>query len=83
MGWTLRDASGRIWPLGGMGTIPPGQDATMQRNGLPMSLDNGGDEIVLLDAQNMEQDRFRYTSSAEGLVLHTGHYSGFHLSEKT
>src|SRR5262249_17504293 len=35
-GWVLRDASGRIWTLAGLGTIQPGQSATIRRNGMPM-----------------------------------------------
>ena len=38
-----------------------------------MSLNNPGDEIVLFDADDGERERFRYTSSAEGVVMQTGH----------
>jgi beta-lactamase superfamily II metal-dependent hydrolase len=72
-GWRLQDESGRIWPLTAMGTVNPGQSATIRRNGMPMSLNDDGDEIVLFDASNAERDRFRYTSSVEGQVIQTGH----------
>jgi competence protein ComEC len=72
-GWRLQDESGRIWPLTATGTLNPNQSATIRRNGMPMSLNDDGDEIVLLDASNAERDRFRYTTSVEGQVIQTGH----------
>jgi len=72
-GWVLRDAGGRVWALGSLGTLPAGQSATIRRNGMPLSLNNGGDEIVLLDAGGGERDRFRYTSAQEGVPIPTGH----------
>jgi beta-lactamase superfamily II metal-dependent hydrolase len=72
-GWRLQDESGRIWSLTPTGTVNPGQSATIRRNGMPMSLNDDGDEIVLFNANNAEFDRFRYTSSVEGQVIQTGH----------
>ena len=72
-GWRLEDESGRTWPLVGFGTLAPGQSLTIQRNGMPMSLDNSGDEIVLFDGENGEHDRYKYTSSAKGVPIPTGH----------
>ena len=72
-GWRLQDESGRIWPLTATGTLNPGQAATIRRNGMPMSLNDDGDEIILFDANNAERDRFRYANSIEGQVIQTGH----------
>ncbi len=72
-GWRLQDESGRVWPLVSLGTLAAGQSATIRRNGMPMSLNNPGDEIVLLDANDSERDRFRYTGSTQGTVIQTGH----------
>ncbi len=38
-----------------------------------MSLNNSGDEIVLIDAAQSERDRFSYPSSTEGSVIKTLH----------
>jgi len=73
LGWVLRDASGRVWSLSGLGTLAPGQSGTARRNGMPMSLNNGGDEIVLVDAAGAEQDRFAYLSSQLGVRIQTSH----------
>jgi hypothetical protein len=34
-----------------------------------MSLNNAGDEIVLIDSNQVERDRFAYQSSSEGTVI--------------
>lgn len=72
-GWVLRDESGRVWALAGLGTLNGGQSKTIRRGGMAMSLNNGGDEIVLLNAAGLEQDRFRYTGSQPGVRIQTGH----------
>jgi hypothetical protein len=38
-----------------------------------MSLNNAGDEIVLLDADATERDRFGYAGSVEGVTIQTAH----------
>lgn len=72
-GWLLQDESGRVWALVSLGTLAPGESATIRRQGMPMSLNNGGDEIRLLDASHEERDRFRYGATAESVVVQTGH----------
>jgi beta-lactamase superfamily II metal-dependent hydrolase len=71
--WFLQDASGRVWLLSHIGIIPPGQSVTVRRNGMPMNLNNNGDEITLYDDRRQAQDRFRYTTSQEGVRILTGH----------
>jgi competence protein ComEC len=71
-GWTLRDASSRIWPLGSFGQIPPNQSLTIQRNSMPMSLNNDGDIITLLNANNIVMDELRYVGSVEGVAVAAG-----------
>jgi len=46
VGWTLQDRSGATWNLSG--SLAAGQSRTFRRNGQAMTLNNGGDEIVLL-----------------------------------
>lgn len=72
-GCVLRDESGRIWSLEHIGDINPGQSVTIQRNGMPMSLNNSGDEIVLLGSINQVLDKFRYANSQEGIRIITNH----------
>ena len=38
-----------------------------------MTLNNNGNDIVLIDATQGERDRFSYTSSTEGTVIKTMH----------
>ncbi len=70
-GWSLEDRSGLHWDL--TGTIGPGQRRTFRRNGQDMSLNNAGDEIVLMDHGDVERDRFSYAKSTEGTVIETLH----------
>ncbi len=71
VGWTLMDRNGATWTL--TGTLAAGQSQTVRRNGQAMSLNNAGDDIVLLDASHVEQDRFEYVTSSEGVVITTQH----------
>jgi competence protein ComEC len=71
VGWTLQDRSHAAWNL--TGSLGPGQSRTFLRNGQGMSLNNAGDEIVLVDAANVERDRFEYSASSEGTVIQTQH----------
>ena len=72
-GWTLEDESGRIWALVSLGSINPGQSVAIRRNGMPMSLDNGGDKISLFNASHKLVDLFEYTGSQQGVWIQTGH----------
>jgi hypothetical protein len=70
-GWILRDHSGLVWNLSE--TLAAGQSRTIRRNGQALTLNNAGDEVVLLDAMAIERDRFSYTASSEGVRITTGH----------
>lgn len=70
-GWTLRDRSGLLWTL--TGSLAAGQSQTFLRGGQPMSLNNAGDEIILLDNTGTERDRFAYTTSTESTRITTTH----------
>jgi L-ascorbate metabolism protein UlaG (beta-lactamase superfamily) len=72
-GWFLQDESGRVWSLGGLGIMAPGSQATVRRDAMPMSLNNDGDIIRLIDPSNSEIDRFRYNSSQPNVLIQTGH----------
>jgi hypothetical protein len=49
-GWSLRDLAGTKWDLNSVGTINGGEEKTVRRNRQPMSLNNEGDTIELLNA---------------------------------
>ena len=70
-GWKLRDRSGATWSL--TGSLAAGQSRTFRRDGQAMSLNNGGDEIALIDAMSTERDRFEYSATSEGVQVLTGH----------
>jgi beta-lactamase superfamily II metal-dependent hydrolase len=72
-GWTLRDASGRIWILDSSDQLPANQSLKVQRNSMPMTLNNDGDIITLLNAENVTIDEFQYVGSVEGVEIVTGH----------
>jgi beta-lactamase superfamily II metal-dependent hydrolase len=72
-GWRLQDRSGLTWPFVGDVTLAASESRTLRRNGRPMSLNNGGDEIALIDAAEVVRDRFEYTTSTEGGSIATGH----------
>lgn len=65
--WKLRDRSGFEWTLSD--TIAPNAVRTFVRKGQRMSLNNNGDDIMLLDDAQVERDRLTYTSSVEGVVI--------------
>ena len=46
--WKLRDLAENSWPLDGLGTLGPGTEVTIKRNGQPMALNNGGDTVELV-----------------------------------
>lgn len=65
-GWFLRDKSGRVWALASLGQIAAGSTATIRRGGMAMSLDNGGDEVELLNNLGAIVDHLTYGATAEG-----------------
>jgi competence protein ComEC len=71
VGWILRDRSGLTWTLAG--TLNSGGVRTFRRNGQDMSLNNAGDEIVLIDDTGAERDRFTYAGSTQATVIQTAH----------
>lgn len=68
-GWLLRDASGRVWALSSIGQLEAGASATIQRGGMAMSLDNGGDTIELLGNVGAVIDRLTYGPTGEGVRI--------------
>ncbi|OFV95845.1 MAG: hypothetical protein A3H28_08915 [Acidobacteria bacterium RIFCSPLOWO2_02_FULL_61_28] len=71
VGWTLQDRSGATWNL--TGALAPGEARTSRRSGQAMSLNNAGDEVVLVDAEDVERDRFEYSATGEGTIIKTLH----------
>lgn len=70
--WVLRDARGRVWTLAGLGTVGAGQSVTIRREAMPMSLNNGGDTIELVNPSSQVVDQFTYSSSQPGVTIQTG-----------
>lgn len=66
-GWQLRDASENIWSISG--SIGAGQQLLITRSGQPMSLNNDGDSVELVDAMGTVVDSGHYDNAAEGQVV--------------
>jgi len=49
VGWKLRDRAGQVWTLDLLGTLQPGEEKVIKRNGQAMAMNNGGDTIDLID----------------------------------
>ncbi len=65
--WFLRDASGRVWALSSLGQLTAGATTTIQRGGMAMSLDNGGDTVELLNNLGAVVDKLTYGATAESV----------------
>ena len=73
-GWMLRDTGGRVWALTSLGEIAAGMSATIQRNGMPMSLNNSDAETIeLLDQGGRVVDSFSYQGTQPNVVIQTTH----------
>lgn len=66
-GWQLRDASGNVWPLGGL--VQPDQTVPVTRLGRAMSLNNDGDTVELVEPGGTVVHSIAYGRTAEGVVL--------------
>jgi hypothetical protein len=66
-GWAIRDAGGDRHPL--TGELAPGE--TRRVTVLIMSLNNGGDSLVVQDEDGKTVDRFDYTADQvrEGVII--------------
>jgi Lamin Tail Domain len=67
VGWTLRDRSGGTWAL--TGALAPGASRTFRRSGQTMSLNNAGDQIVLVDSTNTVVQTVTYERVDEGELV--------------
>jgi endonuclease/exonuclease/phosphatase family metal-dependent hydrolase len=67
LGWKLRDESGAVWALDGLGTLMPGEIKTIKRNGKAMSMNNQGDTIELLEPSGTVVDQLSYGPTEEGV----------------
>lgn len=66
-GWKLRDARGDVWLLSG--TVDPGTERKVIRNGMQMSMGNSGDTIDLVDLDGRVVDRVRYGRAGQDEVV--------------
>jgi beta-lactamase superfamily II metal-dependent hydrolase len=67
--WFLRDASGRVWALSSLGQLAAGASATIQRGGMAMSLDNGGDTIEVINDLGAVVNHVTYGTTSEGVRI--------------
>jgi competence protein ComEC len=71
--WFLRGANGRVWSLSSLAVVGAGQSASIRRNGMPMSLDNDGGSVALVDRAGEVVDSVSYPASQPGVEIVTGH----------
>jgi exonuclease III len=69
VGWRLRDLAGKTWALDGIGTLQPGASRTLQRLGQPMSLNNDGDTVDLLNPAGLIVQSVTYGRVDEGELV--------------
>jgi competence protein ComEC len=72
--WRLRDLVGSAWQLGPAGNLAAGQEVTIRRRGMPMSLDNGGDTVELLDPTGKLVDAITYLHTRPGVAIEHVHF---------
>lgn len=69
-GWKLRDTTGKSWVLGELDTLEslgqPGDQKTIKRNGQSMGLNNAGDTIQLVNAEEKVVHSVVYRQVEEG-----------------
>jgi competence protein ComEC len=71
--WFLRGPNGRVWSLSSLAVVDAGKSASIRRNGMPMSLDNDGGSVALVDAAGQVVDSVSYPASQPGVEIVTGH----------
>lgn len=67
-GWTVRDLAQNIWQLGA-GVLAPGASAVVLRQGQPMSMNNSGDTIELINTAGTVVQTVTYGAVASGQVV--------------
>jgi competence protein ComEC len=71
--WFLRGGNGRVWSLSSLPAIAAGTSGSVRRNGMPMSLDNAGGSVALVNAAGQVVDSVSYPASQPGVEILTGH----------
>jgi competence protein ComEC len=71
--WFLRGSNGRVWSLSSLAVLGAGGSASIRRNAMPMSLDNDGGTVALINAAGQVVDSVSYPSSQPGVEIVTGH----------
>ena len=66
-GWKIRDITGAEWKL--LDEIAPQMVKVIKRNGQPMSLNNNGDTVDLVDPQGPVVQTVTYSATTEGEVV--------------
>jgi len=70
-GWQLRDLSGAYWTFDTSIVLAARAEQTLTRAGQPLSLNNGGDTVELLDAKGMVVQTFTYPKVQVNQVVTT------------
>ena len=68
-GWKLCDLAGKTWLLDGLGTLNPGEEKTIKRDGQKMALNNKGDTIDLIDPNGNVLHTVTYARAEEEEVI--------------
>ena len=71
--WFLRGSNGSVWSLSSLAVLGAGESADIRRNAMPMSLNNDGGTVALIDAAGQVVDSVSYPSSQPGVEIVTGH----------
>ena len=67
--WKLKDLIRRTWALDELGTLDAGMEKTIYRNGKPMTLNNNGDTVELIDPAGRVVQSVNYSRVDEGEVV--------------
>jgi hypothetical protein len=68
-GWTLRDTSGQLWTLDRVGTVGAGEERVVKRARQPMTLNNDGDTIELLNPAGRVVQTVTYGAVSQDQVI--------------
>ncbi len=68
-GWRLRDLADNLWSLDRAGRLAAGQQIVLRRLRQPLSLNNGGDRVELLNPAGAVVDSLEYGPVGEGEVV--------------
>lgn len=66
VGWKLRDRANTTWTLDAVGSLAPGAEHVVSRNGQQMAMNNRGDTVDLINASDVVVQSVTYGPVEEG-----------------